>query len=65
MSNNRYKVAIVGSTGVVGRTLLKVLEEKNFKNCEYTLFSSNKSAGTRIQFLGQTYIICELKKKFI
>ena len=62
MSNNRYKVAIVGSTGVVGRTLLKVLEEKNFKNCEYTLFSSNKSAGTRIQFLGQTYIICELKK---
>ena len=42
-----YKVAIVGSTGVVGRTVLKVLEEKSFKNCTYTLFASKKSAGTR------------------
>ena len=57
---NRYKVAIVGSTGVVGRTVLKVLEEKNFSNCTYTLFSSKKSAGTKLQFLGQNYIIQEL-----
>ncbi len=57
---NRYKVAIVGSTGVVGKTVLKVLEEKNFSNCTYTLFSSKKSAGTKLQFLGQTYIIQEL-----
>lgn len=57
---NRYKVAIVGSTGLVGRTVLKVLEEKNFMNCTYTLFSSKKSAGTKLQFLGQNYIIQEL-----
>lgn len=57
---NRYKVAIVGSTGLVGRTVLKVLEEKNFTNCTYTLFSSKKSAGTKLQFLGQNYIIKEL-----
>ena len=57
---NRYKVAIVGSTGLVGRTVLKVLEEKNFTNCTYTLFSSKKSAGTKLQFLGQNYIIQEL-----
>lgn len=57
---NRYKVAIVGSTGLVGRTVLKVLEEKNFINCTYTLFSSKKSAGTKLQFLGQNYIIQEL-----
>ena len=55
-----YKIAIVGSTGVVGRTVLKVLEEKNFKNCTYTLFASKKSAGTKVQFLGQNYIIQEL-----
>ena len=55
-----YKVAIVGSTGLVGRTVLKVLEEKNFTNCTYTLFSSKKSAGTKLQFLGQNYIIQEL-----
>ena len=53
-------VAIVGATGLVGRTVLKVLEEKDFKNCTYTLFSSKKSAGTRLQFLGQNYIIQEL-----
>ena len=42
---NRYKIAIVGATGVVGRTVLKVLEEKSFYNCSYVLFSSKKSAG--------------------
>ena len=55
-----YKIAIVGATGLVGRTVLKVLEEKNFKNCTYTLFASKKSAGSKIQFLGQNYIIQEL-----
>lgn len=30
-----YKLAIVGATGLVGRTILKVLEEKNFPNFEY------------------------------
>lgn len=56
----KYKVAIVGSTGLVGRTVLKILEEKNFTNCTYMLFSSKKSAGTKLQFLGQNYIIQEL-----
>ena len=31
----KKKVAIVGATGVVGRTVLKVLEEENFKNVNY------------------------------
>ncbi len=57
------KIAIVGSTGVVGRTALKVLEEKNLPNCAYTLFCSKKSAGTKIEFMGQTYITCELTEK--
>ena len=54
-------IAIVGCTGLVGRTVLKVLEEKNFPNSSYTLFSSVKSAGTKITFLGNTYTVCELK----
>ncbi len=58
-----YKVAIIGSTGLVGRTVLKVLEEKNFKNCTYTLFASKKSAGSKVQFLGQNYIIQELTEE--
>lgn len=55
-----YKVAIVGATGLVGRTILKVLEEKIFPNVEYTLFASEKSAGKKIEFLGQNYIVCKL-----
>lgn len=56
----KYRIAIVGATGLVGRTVLKVLEEKNFKNVDYVLFSSKKSAGTKIEFLGLNYIIQEL-----
>ena len=57
-----YKVAIVGATGLVGRTILKVLEEKNFTNVKYALFSSEKSAGQKIEFLGQNYIVCKLEE---
>ena len=60
--SKKYKVAIVGSSGLVGRTVLKVLEEKNFSNVSYTLFSSKNSAGNKITFLGEDYILCELKE---
>ena len=43
--NKTYKLAIVGATGLVGRTALKILEEKNLPNFEYKLFCSKKSAG--------------------
>ncbi len=48
--------------GLVGRTVLRVLEEKAFPHVTYTLFSSKKSAGTKIKFLSQDYTICELTK---
>ncbi len=55
-----YKLAIVGATGLVGRTALKVLEEKSFPNFEYKLFCSKKSAGTKVKFMGKEYIANEL-----
>ena len=58
--NKTYKLAIVGATGLVGRTALKILEEKNLPNFEYKLFCSKKSAGTKINFLGKEYIANEL-----
>lgn len=54
------KVAIVGASGLVGRTVLRVLEERNFPHISYTLFSSAKSAGSKIRFLNQDYTILEL-----
>lgn len=56
-----YSVAIVGATGLVGRCILKVLEEKKFATIkEYVLFSSKKSAGTVINFMEKDYIVQEL-----
>ena len=55
-----YKLAIVGATGLVGRTILKILEEKNLPIYEYVLFSSKKSAGSIINFMNKDYIVREL-----
>lgn len=59
---SNYKVAIVGASGLVGRTVLRVLEEKAFPHISYTLFSSAKSAGSKIRFLNQDYVLCELNE---
>ena len=59
----RLKVAIVGASGLVGRTVLKVLEEKDFPDLQYTLFSSNKSAGKEICLIHRNYIVRELNEK--
>ncbi|MBR3511987.1 MAG: aspartate-semialdehyde dehydrogenase [Clostridia bacterium] len=56
----KYKMAIVGATGLVGRTALTVLEEKNLPIDEYVLFASKKSAGTKLTFMGKEYIVREL-----
>lgn len=55
-----YKLAIVGATGVVGRTALRVLEEKNLPISEYVLFASNKSAGKKVKFMDKEYVVKEL-----
>ncbi|MGL4252761.1 MAG: aspartate-semialdehyde dehydrogenase [Fusobacteriaceae bacterium] len=54
------KIAIVGATGLVGGTFLKVLEERDLKIEKLYLFASKNSAGKEIQFRGKTYIIEEL-----
>ena len=46
----RVNLAIVGATGMVGRTFLKVLEERKFPINNLYLFSSEKSAGTELVF---------------
>lgn len=54
------KVAIVGATGLVGRTFLKVLEERDLGITELYLFASKRSAGKEIVFRGKKYIVEEL-----
>ena len=54
------KLAVVAATGLVGKTILKVLEEKRLPIDKYAFFASSKSAGKKIMFLGKEYIVNEL-----
>ncbi len=62
MSNqaNGYVVAVVGATGLVGRTMLQVLEERNFPVQSLKLLASKRSAGSTLTFKGQDYTVEEL-----
>ncbi|MGN0702228.1 MAG: aspartate-semialdehyde dehydrogenase [Lentihominibacter sp.] len=53
-------IAVVGATGVVGSTFLKVLEERNFPFENIYLMASAKSAGKKITFKGKEYTVEEL-----
>lgn len=55
-----YKLAIVGATGVVGRTVLQVLQERNLPISKYVFFASKKSAGKTIHFMGKDSLVQEL-----
>ena len=56
----KYKLAVVGATGVVGRMAMQVLEEKNLPISEYAFFASKKSSGSKITFMGKDYVVREL-----
>lgn len=58
----KYKLALVGATGLVGRKALQVLEEFNLPISEYVFFCSSRSAGQKIKFMGKEYTTRELKE---
>lgn len=60
--NKKYKLAIVGATGLVGRKVLQVLEEFNLPISEYKLFASSRSAGQKINFMNKEYDVNELNE---
>ena len=58
-----FNVAIVGATGMVGRSFLKILEERKFPVGNLYLFASAKSKGKTVMFNGSTYTIEELTEQ--
>jgi len=50
-------LAIVGATGMVGRTFLKILEERDFPYENLYLFASERSAGKKIICKDNEYIV--------
>ncbi|MCL2111477.1 MAG: aspartate-semialdehyde dehydrogenase [Clostridiales bacterium] len=60
LNGRKPVIAIVGATGLVGSTFLKVLEERGFPFEKAHMFASAKSAGQALAFAGQDYVVEEL-----
>jgi aspartate-semialdehyde dehydrogenase len=50
---DKYIVAVVGATGVVGKEMISVLEERTFPVQKLRLFASERSEGKTLDFLGK------------
>lgn len=62
VSPGRWDVAVVGATGLVGRTMLRVMEERRFPIRRLFLFASERSAGTSVRFRGVDLIVEPLRE---
>lgn len=55
-----YDVAVVGATGAVGETMLRILEQRDFPVRNVYPLASERSAGKKIQFKGKHVTIQNL-----
>ncbi|MBI1806948.1 MAG: aspartate-semialdehyde dehydrogenase [Ignavibacteria bacterium] len=56
----QFNVAVVGATGLVGRKMLQVLEERKFPVGDLRLLASARSVGKKLRFNGRDYCVEEL-----
>ncbi len=59
----RYNIAVIGSTGMVGRKTLEILEELNLQNNNFFLFASSHSCGKKQKIGTAKFIVQELNKE--
>lgn len=52
-----YTIAVVGATGLVGRTMVEVLEERKFPVVRIVLLASQRSAGKETRFMGRSVAV--------
>ncbi len=55
-----YNIAVVGATGAVGQTMLKILAERDFPVGDLVPLASSRSAGSTIEFRGREYVVQDL-----
>ncbi len=61
----KYRIAVVGATGMVGRKILEVLTERNLPVEEYYLYASARSAGQTVDFMGKPHTVIQLSRENI
>jgi aspartate-semialdehyde dehydrogenase len=59
-SDRKFRVAVVGATGMVGETMIQVLEERGFPVSELYPLASNRSLGKHVEFNGREYPVDDL-----
>jgi len=59
---NKYVVAVVGATGVVGREMIEILEERDFPVSELIALASERSESERVVFKGRNVIVRKLSR---
>ncbi len=63
--SKKINVAVVGASGLVGRTMLKILNEYEIAIDKLYLFGSARSAGTKVEFRDEMHEIIELTNENI
>jgi aspartate-semialdehyde dehydrogenase len=59
------RVAVVGATGEVGRTMIRVLEERGLRPEVLRCFASERSAGTALKFAGRDIVVEKLEESWV
>jgi aspartate-semialdehyde dehydrogenase len=54
-----WRVAVLGATGLVGSTMIKVLEEREFPVAELFPLASGRSLGKSVEFRGKRYPVLD------
>ncbi len=57
----KVNVAVVGATGLVGGAFLKLIERRGFQFDNLYLFASQRSKDAKIKFMGETFIVDDIK----
>ena len=57
----KYNVCVLGATGMVGKEMMKVLEERNFPVNKFLPLASGRTAGSKVTFQGKEYTVEEAK----
>lgn len=60
---SKYNVAVVGATGLVGQSMLEILEERKFPVKNLIPMASKRSAGQRIQFNKKYVTVVDLAEQ--
>src|SRR5215210_2274439 len=55
--SRELRVAVVGATGAVGRTMTRILEERRFPVGSFLPLASERSAGSRVRFHDEDHTV--------